>query len=243
MSQDSPLRKEPRFRIIDRNTVLATWDGQPTTLLPTQNVNMPQTTNGSMILAYRNASTENNQGTLSLTSGASAPVMLQAFALTLQPSLETNNWKGNNLSVTNISANANTPIWIQAVGPGLPGQTPVNLPNNGTQVALAPGQTAQGQALPQYMNLVLGNSSSQLTIMALIGGPPDASGNNAFVIAINSTAGNTGPGTGVPAPAGYYATTSGNQYFFQFNWSAATLFLANMSASNASAGTVSLYPL
>jgi len=233
-----------KFAIIDRNALQGAWTGLPTTLLPTQNVNMPQTTNGSMVLAYQNMSLVNSQGTLSLTSGGSVPQMLQAFALLNQPNILVNNWKSNNLSLTNISPTAsNIPIWIQAVGPGLGGINPIALPNNGTSVPFTSGQAAQGTALPQYMNLTMSSNTPQLTIFALIGGPPDASGNNAFVIAVNSASGNTGPGTGVPAPAGYYATTSANQYSFQFNWGSSNVFVSNMSPSTAAAATLSLFPL
>jgi len=244
MAQASPPRKVSQLQLIDRNTVLTAWTGLPTTLLPTQNVNMPQTTNGSMVLAYINQARQNSQGTLSVTSGGGQPQLLQAFALQNQPNILVNNWQANNLSVTNISpTSSNIPIWLSALGPGLPGVTPAKLPNDGTRVSFATGQVAQGTALPQYMNLTMSSNTSQLTVFALIGGPPDASGNNAFVIAINSAAGNTGPGTGVTPPAGYYATTSANQYSFQFNWGSSSVFVANMSPATAAVGTLSLYAL
>jgi hypothetical protein len=243
MSKDSPFREAHRFQIIDRNPLFAgIWEGGLVTLLPTQNVNMAQTPNGSMILTYQNVSHQNSQGTISLTSGGSAPEFLQAYALSRQPSLKVNNWKANNLSVTNISpTGANIPIQVQARGPGMPGLLPVNLPYDGTVVPLTPGFAAQGQTLPQYMNLTMTNHTSQLAVLALIGGPPDASGNNAYVFAVNSPQGNTGPGTGKKPPDGYYATTAGNQATFQFNWGAAILFIVNLSASNATATDVSLY--
>jgi hypothetical protein len=243
MSNQSKVEHH-KFAIIDRNPLLTGWTGLPTTLLPTQNVNMPQTTNGSMVLAYQNTSTVNSQGTLSVTSGGSQPQILQAFALLNQPNILVKNWQSNNLSLTNISpTSSGIPIWVQAVGPGLGGITPIALPNNGTLVNFTSGQAAQGTALPQYMNLTMSSNTSQLTIFAVIGGPPDGSGNNAYVIAINSASGNTGPGTGVTPPAGYYATTSGNQYSFQLNWGSSSVFVANMSPATAAVGTLSLYPL
>jgi hypothetical protein len=245
MKNETQLKVERhRFAIIDRNTLLTAWTGLPTTLLPTQNVNMAQTTNGSMVLAYQNTSTINSQGTLSVTSGGSAPKMLQAYALLNQPNILVNNWQANNLSLTNISpTSSGIPIWVQAVGPGLGGITPVQLPNTGASVTFTSGQAAQGVALPQYMNLTMSSNTSQLTIFALIGGPPDATGNNAYVFAVNSPQGNTGPGTGVKPPDGYYATTSANQATFQFNWGSSNIFVANMSPSTAAVATLSLFAL
>ena len=52
------------------------------------------------------------------------------------------------------------------------------------------------------------------------------SGNNAYAIALNSLSGNTGPGTGTPAPPGYFATAGGNSYSYEFNWGTSVLFVA-----------------
>ncbi|APR75957.1 Hypothetical protein A7982_01304 [Minicystis rosea] len=235
--------QERRFEIIDRFSVAPSWNGAALTLLPNDNANMPVTPNGSMVFAYQNMSTQNNQGNLSLTSGGGAPQFLEVPALANQPSILVGNWHANNLSVTNVSpSGADIPIRIQAIGPGLPSLVPIALPNDGTSVQLASGQAAQGPALPQYMNLVMSSSSSQLHIFALIGGPTDSSGNNAYVISVNATA-NTGPGTGVSPPPGYYATTMGNQYAYQLHWGSSTVFVANLSGDTADAAQVVLYPL
>ncbi|APR75954.1 Hypothetical protein A7982_01301 [Minicystis rosea] len=231
-----------KFSVIDRGTVLSSWDGQPTTILPNQNVNMAPTTNGSLVLAYQNMSAQNNQGNISLTSGGGAPQFLEVPALANQPSILIQNWHANNLSITNISpTGTQIPIWLEALGPGLPGLVPMKLPTDGTAVRLVTGQAAQGTALPQYMNLVLASQTSQLTILAIVGGKADQDGNNAYVIALNATA-NTGPGGATP-PSGYYATTTGNQYAFQLNWGSSTVFVADFSPSTASAASVSFYPL
>jgi hypothetical protein len=231
------------FKIIDQNSVNAAWTGAPTTLVPGNNVNLPQTTNGSLVFAYQNMSTMNNQGTLSLTSGGSPPQFLNAPALANQPSILINNWQANNLSVTNVSpTGSNTPIWIEALGPGLPGLTPSTLPVDGTTVALATYQAAQGTALPRWMQLIMQANSGSLTIFAVIGGPTDASGNNAYVMSVNATA-NTGPGTGMPPPAGYYATTTSNYFTYQFNWGSSTIFVANISPSTAALANVGVRPL
>lgn len=231
---------EPHYLVIDQNTVNANWDGSPTTLNPNDNVNLPQTTIGSLVLAYQNTSTTNNDGSLSATSGGSAPQNFPAPPGLNQPNIYVHNWLGNNLSLTNTSlTSSKTPIWVAAVGPGLPGVTPVKLPTDGTLVTLTSGKTAQGTAVPRYLQLVLQATSGDLTIFAIIGGPADNTGNNAYVIALNAVA-NTGPGTGTNPPAGYYATATGNTYTFQFNWGSSTIFVANESPATAASATVSI---
>jgi hypothetical protein len=86
------------------------------------------------------------------------------------------------------------------------------------------------------------STAPTLGIIALVGGPPDQRGNNGYVFAVNATA-NTGPGTPLPAPPGYYATTTNNTYAFQFNWGSSLVFVANMSPSTAQAVSVLLRPL
>jgi hypothetical protein len=225
------------FSLINQNSVNATWNGSPTSLLVSQNIVMPQTPNGTTVFAATNQSTINNQGQLSLTSGGGAPQFVDVPAFANQPSVLIKNWQANNLSVTNISVNNNTPILVQIVGPGIPGITPQSLPIGGTGVGLAAGQCAAGNASPQWMQLLIQSTAPTLGILAIIGGPPDTSGNNGYVIAINAAA-NTGPGTGVNPPAGYYATTSGNSYAYQFNWGSSQVFVANLSPSTAQALTV-----
>lgn len=220
------------FAVIDQGNVNATWDGSPEILLENQNAAMPQTPNGTIIFAYWNMSTQNNAGTISVTSGGSQPSFLNVPALANQPSVWMNNWASNNLSVTNISPNATTPIQIQAIGPGIPGTTPLPLPIGGNGQQLGYGQSAQGNASPQTMQLLIHSDSSTTGIVGLIGGPPDTSGNNGYVIAVNYSI-NSGPGTGTPAPTGYYATTTGNRYTFQFNWGSSAVFVANLSSLNA----------
>jgi hypothetical protein len=201
---------------------------------------MPRTTDGSMVFAYENKSTQNSQGTLSITSGGGAPSFLSAPALANQPSILVKNWQANNLSVTNISPpGSNTPILIRAIGPGMPGQKTLTLPTDGTPVNLRTYQSAQGKALPQWMQLILQLNESQSGTFALIGGPVDGSGNNAYVFAVNAAA-NTGPGTGVPPPAGYYATTTSNYDTYQFNWGSSTIFVVNLSSETAQSAEITL---
>ncbi len=219
------------------------WTGLPQTLSSGGSASLSPTPNGSLVLAYLNTSAENNAGQLTLTSGGGVPQKFPVPSGLMQPLILVQNWGANNLSITNTSLSSNTPIWIEAFGPGLPGAgTPLTL-NAGTPLQLATLQTAQGVTLPNYTQLTLTASAGTPAILALIGGNPDSSGNNAYVFALNSPAGDTGPGQPTPAPPGYYATTTNNSYTFQFNWSSTQLYLANMSPATAQPVTVELTSL
>jgi hypothetical protein len=231
------------FKVIGQNSVKNAWDGSPLTLNPADSATMPQTPDGSMVFAYTNISTVNHMGTLALVSGGSAPTFLTALPFLNQPSMLVNNWQGQNLTVTNVSApSSDTPIEIAAYAPGMPGQACVALQSDGAPVALAPMQCAQGSTSPGYMQMMFEETSGTLAVFVLLGGPTDGSGNNAYMIAVNSTA-NTGPGTGQPPPPGYYATTTAFSYGFSFNWGVTTVYVANMSPTTAPAGRVSLRQL
>jgi hypothetical protein len=147
-----------------------------------------------------------------------------------QPQILTHNWLANNLNVTNVSANADTPIWIEAYGPGI-GTPPQTLPI-GPSVPVAPNGTLEGVTNPNWMQLIFQFNSSQLAVFGFIGGPQDASGNNAYVVAVNSPSGDTGPGTSAPAPPGYFATVRGNTYSYEFNWGASRLFVAYFGSAS-----------
>jgi hypothetical protein len=228
------------YEVLGQNAVTESWDGSPMVLGQNQSALMPQTPNGTVIFSYINEATQNNSGSLGVTSGGAPPSFLTAPANALQPSMWVNNWQANSLNVTNVSANSNTPIKIQAIGRGMPGTTPLAL-TVGTTLAVGPGATAQGATSAQWMQLVMASIDSSLGVIAVIGGPVDASGNNGYVFGINAAA-NTGPG-GSPPPAGYYATTTSNSYTFQFNWGATFLFAANMSALNSSGFNLTLRAL
>jgi hypothetical protein len=144
-------------------------------------------------------------------------------ALILQPQVLIQNWGGNNLNVTNISLNPETPIAIEAYGPGIGPPTPLPI---GTPVNVSAGGTLQGVTNPNWTQLRLTFHSGQLALFGIIGGPPDASGNNAYVVALNSPSGDTGPNTGKPAPPGYYATAAGNAWSSEFKWGTAVIFIA-----------------
>jgi len=212
------------FSILGQSVATPNWNGSPMTLAWRDSATMQQTSDGSMILAFQNTSEMNNAGKLGITSGSSQPQFLLAPALALQPTILINNWQANNLNLTNVSVNTNTPIWIAAFGPGI-GAAPAPLPNDGTAAPVAVNDALKGVTKPAYMQLGFQANSADLCLFAIIGGPQDAKGNNAYAVALNSQYGNTGPDYTTPAPAGYYATTGGNSYTFEFNWGSSVLFV------------------
>jgi hypothetical protein len=225
-------------------TVQASWNGLPTVLQTNQNLTIPQTPNGTTIFAANNQSTQNNSGSITLTSGGTLlPPIIAPFG-TNAPTIFINNFNANNLSVTNTSVNSTTPILVQLIGPGIPGTTPGKLPIGPPGVILAPGATAQGDTQPRFMQLLIQSNSATLGVIGIIGGPLNSSGNNGFVISVNdSVNGNTGPGTGVNPPPGYYATTSSNNYAYSFNYGGGVVFVGNLSPSTADSVNIVLRAL
>lgn len=224
-----------KFSILGAQVVTPNWTGAPTTLNWHDSVSMPQTPTGSTVLAWQNTATGNNDGQLSVTTGASDPQFLDAPALATMPSVQVQNWNGNNLNITNISGNNATPIWVEMFGPGIPGApAPATLAPGAAPVSLAPGGTAAGKSPPNWAQLVMQANSGNLTIIALVGGPMNASKTNAQVFALNCSSGNVLPG--------YTKVTATNSITFQFQWTSG-FFIANMSPSNAAAAQVSLISL
>jgi len=228
--------------LVPGGTVNAAWNGQPQTLTYRASVSMPQTPNGSLIVGYFNQSQQNNAGKLALTSGGSDPTFLPVPALARMISVLTSNWHANNLNISNVSINTATPILVQAYGPGIPGVQPGVL-TAGTPMQLAMRQAVQGTTTPNWMQLEFSSSTSNLEVVAVVGGPQDQSGNNAYVIALNAPGGDTGPPPLPPPPAGFYATTSSNRYALPFNWGAATVYVVNLSPQTASPVTALLQSL
>lgn len=215
------------FEILGVKVSNPNWDGTPTVMAVDDSLIIPQTPNGTMIVAFQNQSKRNNDGQVTLTSGGSSPTPIDVPALIAAPTVLSNNWQASNLNTTNTSAASDTPIWAEALGPGLspvPGQLSV-----GTAVTLKPYAAVQGISLPRWMQLKLIAGTGDLTIVAVIGGPPNVGGNNAYIYALNWS----GP-TPPPPAMGYTAVTGGNAYTMQFNWSSSVVWVANMSPSTAS---------
>jgi hypothetical protein len=210
------------------------WDGQLLTLAVNGTVLLSQTTNGSMVLACENLSLQNNQGTITWTSGGGCPQCIPVPALAKQPTVLVHNWQANDLKLTNTSSNAGTPISVEAFGPGIPGQSPKEIPP-GTPVPFQPMQTGQTATPAGWFGLKFQLSASQLAVFAFIGGPLDASGNNAYVISINAPQ-TTGPGTGLVPPPGYYATTVSNTYTYVAKWSGAEVWVVFLGSASVLAG-------
>jgi hypothetical protein len=183
------------------------WDGSQITLAQYDNATMPQTANGSMVVAWQNAAKLNNDGALVLASGGGAPQSFDAPALALAPTILVQNWGANNLKITNTSLNEATPIWIEAYGPGIPGRNPIDLVAGAAPTPVKIGDTLQGIAAG-WTRLILQSNSNELGLFAVIWGPRDPSGNNAYVFAVNFP-------QSTPPP-GYTSTTMTNTYNYQF---------------------------
>jgi hypothetical protein len=216
-----------KFHIIGQNVTNPAWNGSGTTLNYHDSVQMPQTSNGYMVLGYWNLAKQNNDGQLVAASGGSQPQFLDAPALAIVPSILVQNWGGNALTLTNTSANSATPIRVEAFGPGIPGVSVQPLVVNAAPIQLRTLQAAQGNAPPNLAQLVLTNSSNNLSIIALIGG------GSAYVFALNCA--------GSPPP-GYTKVTSGNSLTYPFTWNT-SVFVANMSPATSSSVAVSLISL
>jgi len=218
------------------------WNGAPITLQVSDSAMIPSTPTGTMLLAWYNTSKQNNPGQLSIGSGARTPISYPAPALVAQPSTLMNNWKGDNLSVVNSSMpGSSTPIWISAFGPGISKGSRV-LPADGSIVVLSALQTAQGNCMATRMLLNMNCDSGCLAVMAVIGGPVDADGNNGYVIILNASE-ETGPAPLPPPPPGIYATTINNDYAMSFNWGSSAIFVASMSPDTTLNVSVSLRAL
>jgi len=208
------------------------WDGSQLTLQQIDGAIMPETPNGAMIFAFQNVSPKNSTGKLTLTSGGSGPTDFTAPALALDWSIQTQNWQGNNLNVTNTS-NASVPIEIAAFSPGLgPAAGPLTI---GAPITLVASQPVQGPTNPNTMQITF--QASQNSVFGFIGGPA-TNNNNAYVIGLNSSFGNTGQGTSQPAQSGYFATRSGNSYSYTFNWlSAYVLYVVYLGSATVVPGS------
>jgi hypothetical protein len=221
------------FAIIGKNVVNPSWDGSPVTLNQYDGVTIPQAPNGSTVLAWQNTATQNNDGALIVTSGSVVQPSLDAPAGANVPSIQVNNFLGNNVTVTNLSVQAATPIWVEMFGPGMPGVTPVTLPIS-SPIQLASGKCAQGTSQPTPVLLKFQSTLGNMSIVSVVGGPTDASGNNAYVFGLNF------PST----PPGYTKTSGGNSLTFgPVSWGSSTIFVANMSSLNAGPVTVLLQGL
>lgn len=211
----------------------ANWNGKPLLLKVRDTAQMAATTNGSMVFAYQNMAPTNSAGTLSLVSGGLQPEALVAPALTGAPLWRIRNWHGNNLGVTNASI-VTVPIRIQAVGPGIPGSIPKNI-TIGTPLVLPPGECAHAQLKPAAMQFVF-SSPDYTATFALIGGPPDGNGNNAYTFTVNAKSSTVMPAGDTPPP-GDYATTA-DTFEFPVNWGSDWVFIANLSGETSEGNSI-----
>jgi hypothetical protein len=229
------MATQPKYEVLGANMVNASWDGTPKTLAVDGTLSIPQAPKGAMIFAYENKTTGNNDGSLVISSGADT-VDLDSPAGLPTPKILVKNWDANNFNVTNISGHPDTPIWVEAAGPGWsPKAGPLTI---GTATDLKPYEAVQGTTPPRLMQMKLMALSGDTTIIAVIGGLPNPTGSNAYVYALNWPS--TNP---PPEQMGYTAATAGNTFSKTFNWGAAVIWIANLSGATATKASVLVRPL
>ena len=217
---------------------MSDWDGTPTTLAQGDSVNMPQTTNGSMILMAANMSQGNDAGTLEIQTGGARPTNLNLPAGANQFVPVVHNWEAQNLKLTNMSVKNSVNIYVAAYGPGLnpPSCTPLDV---GTPTQLSMSNCASGTAVPEWMTLRFFAPSGNTTMFGLIGGPVQG-GINAYTFALNTGADVPPKPPGVPVAEGFYQQAAGNRIDFQFNWGSSSIWVVNLSSMEAAPGQVTL---
>jgi hypothetical protein len=217
---------------------MSDWDGSPVTLPPNDSRNLPQTTNGSMILLYANLSKGNNAGELSVSSGGTKPENVHVAAGTNQPEVMIRNWQAQNLRVTNTSSKDDVDIYVAAYGPGL---NPINCIEiaGSSPNPLSTMSCLSGNASPKWMTLRFSAQSGDQTIFGLIGGPV-SDDNNAYVFGLNMPSNSGPPANQKPQVDGYYQTTDKNKLDFQFNWGSSRIWVVNLSSANVAVGDVTL---
>ena len=137
------MSKKYDFALINKFFADSAWNGSPQVLQVNDSVSMPQTTNGTMLVSMSNQATQNNQGSIAQTSGGGEPAFFTLPALAGYPEVEIKNFNANNLNLTNISANAETPIKVYC------NRGPVTLTINGKEI---------GMKEPNEVNVVLWES-------------------------------------------------------------------------------------
>jgi hypothetical protein len=216
---------QQNFAIVGKTTLNPNWDGLPVTLGQFDSVTMPQTPNESTVLAWLNVGTQNIDGTVVLTSGGAQPLSFDAPPAQTAPSLWIYNWQANDVTLTNVSV-LPTPIWVEMLGPGIPGTTPQPL-QVGVPLQLPSLGTAQGQAPAMWMLLQLQATPGNTSTVAVLGGPSGVGGSNGHLYGMNMP-------SPPPSPTPYTKTTAGNTLTVgPFKGDGSQIFVANMSAQAA----------
>lgn len=212
--------------------VTTSWDGSRLVLGAGGSVVTNNAPNGSAIFTAMNMSTINNAGQVQVIV-ADTRDTLNLAPYTETPGFLIQNWKAQPITVGNISPQPETPVEIQLVGPGQKGIQPLTLTTGGTALPVPSGACAAAMLPPRAMQLVMQANSGDTSTVAIIGGPTDQGGNNAFVFGLNFPS-TTQAGTQYPPPPGYYQTTTSNTIYYNITWGqSGLLFCANLSSELA----------
>jgi hypothetical protein len=222
------------------------WVGAPTVITavgttPYQVSTYPTDT-GVMFVCAINQTTGNNPGTIQWLSGGSSGT-LACSAGAQEPTALLQNFNGSQLSLTNVSGTSpdSTPIQVMLAGTGRTSMTKATFGSAFTQYQFCTTTVPAQPKVTIRLTCTSGNA-----VIGLIGGPgnPPNSGNNGYLISLNSPQGNTGvpsgqPSGGTPATSPWYATTGNNQYDFVITATSGgfTMWLGNLSSGTSNSVT------
>jgi hypothetical protein len=200
----------------------AAWDGSGTDLAVNAGVTLNPTANGNMVLAGYNVDTQNNAGQAFYTWGSNG-YPLDLPALQNAPVILVQDFGGNGLTVTNISAQAT--IWVAAYGPGV-GPDPQPLPADGVSYSLPPYQARSTVSSGGWQRLVLQADQGYTVFVLFVG-------NEVTTICVNAPT----------SVCGYDVSTPDNSYQLTQSFGGQTVWVINLSPSSSDLGQVSLTSL
>lgn len=221
------------------------WVGAPTVITavgttPYQVSTYPTDT-GVMFVCAINQTTGNNPGTIQWSSGGSSGT-LSCSAGAQEPTALLQNFNGNTLTLTNVSGTSpdSTPIQVMLAGTGRTSMTKGTFGSAFTQYQYCTTTVPAQPKVTIRLTCTSGNA-----VIGLIGGPgtPPNSGNNGYLISLNSPQGNTGVPSGQTSGgtpnAPWYATTGNNQYDFVITATSGgfTMWLGNLSSGTSNSVT------
>lgn len=222
------------------------WVGAPTVITavgtPPSSVSVYPTDTGMMFVCAINQTTGNNPGNIQWSSGGSSDNLI-CDAGASEPTALLRNFAGSTLQLTNVSSASpdSTPVQVMLAGMGRTSMTSVTFGSATTQYQSSTTILPSAPKVTIRLTCTGGGNA----VVGLIGGPgnPAGSGNNGYLISLNSPRGNTGVPSGqtsggTPAVSPWYATTGNNQYDFVIApCSGFRIWLGNMSSSTTNSVT------
>jgi len=145
------------------------WDGTLRRLDRNENVELPSTRQGDMILVVFNIGGQNEKGELNYSRGGSIK-KIEIPAGQSYCSFVIENFQGSSLKLSNTNKEGYAPLRVGIYGPGFNTKMIKHLPNDGSTVTLKPNFAAEGPAVSGFGELVLRVSGSTIAPFALFNG-------------------------------------------------------------------------